>query len=444
MLKKLKKYMVLVMIIISIIVILLVILTRRTSQSNDFENDYIGVEEKNNFQVSKQISGKISAVKERNKYYVVEKILNTYIQYIKQIYGIIDFQKYDDEEIKQEGMNQLYNILDKQYISTMNVKKEDLLEKIKEYENYNIIIDKMYIYEITSSIDLYFVYGKMDEEDFQILVKTDSDNTSFSIFLEDYIQDKNYDFTMNVQDIDITKEPIDKNDNNQYRYVNISDEYMAKQYIESLKKNLLNNVQYTYSNLMEEEYKNKKFGNIQNFSKYIEDNKEEIENIKIIKYMVNSYEDYIEYVCIDNNENYYIFQETAIMDYTFKLDTYTIPTDNFKETYKVADNQKRVMMNIDKWVQMLNTRDYKSAYEVLNETFRNNTFGSQEQFTAYIKQNYPLHYKIKFSEFSEEGTTYIQRITLTDINSMNQEEKQLDIIMKLGEDIDFVMSFNVE
>lgn len=440
MLEKLKKYIVLVMIIIVIIVVIIIILTKNTDNKNDFRNDAIDVEKANNNQVSKQIL----EVKDRNKYYVIEKILNTYIQYIKQIYGIIDFQKYDDEEIKQEGITQLYNILDKKYISEMNIKKGDLLDKINEYENYNLVINNMYIYEIAPSIDLYFVHGKIDEEDFQMLVKTDSDNTAFSIFLEDYIKNKSYDVNMNVRDIDITEEPIDKNDNNQYKYVNISDEYMAKQYMESLKENIINNIQYSYSNLMEEDYRNKRFGNLQNFSKYIEDNKEEIASIQIIKYMVNSYDDYTEYVCMDNNQNYYIFKEIAVMNYTFKLDTYTIPTDNFTTTYKVANNQKRVMMNIDKWVQMLNTRDYRAAYEVLNETFRNNNFGSEEQFTAYMRQNYPLHYKIKFSDFSEQGNTYVQHITLTDITSVNEEEKQLDIIMKLEEDIDFVMSFSVE
>ena len=132
------------------------------------------------------------------------------------------------------------------------------------------------------------------------------------------------------------------------------------------------------------------------------------------------------------------------MEFTMELDTYTIPTEQFKKTYRTANQQKRVMMNIDKWIQMLNNRDYTSAYKVLNETFRNNNFGSEEKFVAYMKEKYPLHYKIEFSSFSEEGSAYVQSIKLKEIGSENAEGKALDIIMKLKEDIDFEMSFNKE
>ena len=439
MLEKLKKYVLLIAIVIIIIVIMIIYVFMKNVGNESPEINLKNNEVVNNEEELREIS----EVTDRNKYFIVERILNTYIQYIKQTKGIIDFEKYEDEEIKEEGIDNLYGILDVKYISEMNVKKEDLYNKIKEYEDYNLVIEKIYVYEISYSMDLFFVYGKIDEDNFKLLVKTDSNNMTFSIFLEDYINDKNYNFDMNVNDIDIAEELITLNDNNQYRYVNISDEYMAKQYFEYTKENMLNNIEYVYNNLMEDEYKSERFGSLQEFAAYIDKNREEIEKIEISKYMINSNDNYKEYVCMDNNQNYYIFKEIAVMKFTFVLDTHTIPTQKFTETYKASNEQKKVMMNIDKWVQMLNARDYKAAYHVLNETYRNNTFGSQEQFEEVMRSNLPSYYNVKYDNLREEGKTYEVDITLTDKNEEGNQMKTT-IFMQLNENLDFVMSFSIK
>lgn len=444
MLGRLKK-MIVIMIIIIIVILILIIGCILMKNSNDDDSAKINLED-NNIVVEEGIetSKKIEEVDDKNKYYVVERILNTYNQYIKQTKGIINFQKYDDNDIKEEGIDKLYDILDKQYVSEMGKTKELLFQEVKEYENYNLEIEKMYIYKISPSLDLYFVYGRIDNDDIQMLIKTDTNNTTFSIFLEDYMEKKNYYINMPIEGINIVDEEIKKNNNNGYRYTEISDEYMAKQYFSSLKENLINNIQYTYANLMEEEYRSKKFGNIENFEKFVNDNKEEIANMELTKYMVNSSEDDddTEYICMDNHENYYIFKEKAIMNYTFKLDTYTIPTEKFIKTYQKANVQNKVMMNVDKWIQMLNTRDYVAAYQVLNETYRNNTFGNEEQFADKMRKNLPSYYKVQYDKFSEEGKTYLLDITLTDI--INEDTVKMTIFMELNDELDFVMSFSIE
>ena len=101
-------------------------------------------------------------------------------------------------------------------------------------------------------------------------------------------------------------------------------------------------------------------------------------------------------------------------------------------------------MNIDKWIQMLNCRDYSSAFKVLDETFRTDNFANDvDKFEAYMRQYFPDHYELDFGEFSEETGTYIQDITLKDITGQNEEEISKTIYMELGEGTDFVMSFNL-
>ena len=173
---------------------------------------------------------------------------------------------------------------------------------------------------------------------------------------------------------------------------------------------------------------------------YIDKNANELRGLTISQYSVNTYDDYTEYVCMDKYENYYIFKVTDFTEYTVTLDTYTIISNTFKNTYDGADDQGKTMLNCDKWIQMLNNRDYTSAYNVLDETFRNNNFGSVDNFENYMRQNYGEHYDVEFGDFSNEGNTYIQPLTLTPISG-SEEIKEITIIMRLSDNYGFTMSF---
>ena len=195
---------------------------------------------------------------------------------------------------------------------------------------------------------------------------------------------------------------------------------------------------------MNQEYRNKRFGNYETFSKYVDNNLQDIAKLSFTQYLVNNYDGYKEYVCKDKYENLYIFHETAVMDFTLMLDTYTLDNEKFLEKYNSSDDQYKVAMNIDKWIQMLNCRDYSSAFKVLDETFRTDNFANDvDKFEAYMRQYFPDHYELDFGEFSEETGTYIQDITLKDITGQNEEEISKTIYMELGEGTDFVMSFNL-
>ena len=122
----------------------------------------------------------------------------------------------------------------------------------------------------------------------------------------------------------------------------------------------------------------------------------------------------------------------------------TIQTENFVTEYNNSDDQNKIMLNIDKWIQMLNNRDYKAAYEVLDETFRNNNFASEEKFEQYMREKFPLHYKLEFGEYSNESDIGMQKIILTDITEEDKNEIQNTIIMQLKDNYEFVMSFEIQ
>ena len=172
-------------------------------------------------------------------------------------------------------------------------------------------------------------------------------------------------------------------------------------------------------------------------------NKEELTGITVEEYLANVYEEYNEFVCKDKYGRIYVFNVKDPLNYSVKLDTNTILTDKFKTTYDSGDTKEKVLLNINKWIQMLNNRDYSSAYKALDETFRNNNFGNEDKFEEYMREKYPLHYSITFNEYNEENDVSIVAITLKDITNKDTTTKDLKIIMKLNENYDFVMSFEI-
>ena len=194
----------------------------------------------------------------------------------------------------------------------------------------------------------------------------------------------------------------------------------------------------------DEEYKKKRFGELEQLMDFVNKNKEELNGVEPSQYLVEFDDNAKKYVILDQYQNTYEFYETATMVYKVRLDTYTIMPDNFKETYDSSNEQQKVAMNIDKWVQMLNTRDYTNAYNVVDETFRNNNWGSEEAFEQYMRELLPLHYDVEYTTYSNENSTYVQTINLTDITGETDETINLNIIMQLKDNYEFVMSFSVQ
>ena len=106
---------------------------------------------------------------------------------------------------------------------------------------------------------------------------------------------------------------------NEYSPVNISDEQMANIYLNDFKYNFLNDVNYAYQ-LLNENYRNKKFGSINNFASYI--NGLNYNNITVDRYSVSSDNKFITVYTKDNNK--YIFKVISVMEYEVYLDDYTV------------------------------------------------------------------------------------------------------------------------
>ncbi len=428
---KIKKLLVIFCSIIVVLVLVIIILKiiNKNNRNNTDEAEIPEIEQQSTYEVNTELQ----EVKNYNKYFAVQEIITTYITNLKNV----EYQKTTDE-LKKE-----YAISNIQLMTNQNYTPEEISRMAKKYpldKDNKLVIDSMLMSEKTVNINVFIVECKIAGIKTKLSVKTDSLNSSYILYTEDYINE--------FKTIDLFIEAIDDSEieNNEYNelvYKNITDEYVAINYVKQYLQYMLNDVEKAYD-ILDEEYRNKRFGDINNFKEYVKDNQEEFQKINIKQYLVNSYNDYKEYVCKDQYENLYIFKETGIMKYIVALDTYTIEQEQFTNTYKNANDNKKVVMNIDKFIQMLNRRDYKTSYHLLDDGFKNNYFKTQNDFERYIRENYPLHYKVAYEEISKQGDIYIQPIELTDITGENKETKKMSIIMKLEKESDFIMSFSIE
>ena len=445
--KTLKRMIILIMVFIIIILIVVLGLLNKygkkeESDKNSYEN---GADQVN-------INTELNEVTEPTYYYTVYSCLENYIKSVTTKLEEFDAENYIPGgemnyfemlgiQTENEKNQYIYNLLDSNYIRENNITINNINQYVESNKlNINFNIEKMYEM-LNERVYQYVVYIRTNENSkLCFLISLDTQNLTYMIRPVQYIEYDN----LKKEDIYENIEEIKENENNVYDYTRISNEEMAKKYFYDFKYNIINNPNYIY-NKLKKEYRDVRFGNFNKFVEYIEENKENLSDISLNKYSVNIYDTYTEYVCKDQYNNISIFNAYAVMDFDVILDTYTIKSDKFKKEYEKASAEKKVQMNIDKFIQMLNMHDYITSYNCLSDSFKNNYFNTQEDFKNYIKNNLFEYNKLSFENFEDRGNNiYIATIQLIDLTEENLENKRMTIIMQLKDDMDFVMSFSME
>ena len=332
----------------------------------------------------------------------------------------------------------------KKYITSLQKLDKNLYERESSSVNDTINIYK-------EELAIYFVYGNLIStnnnkiENYGFIVKRDTQNLKFSIIPYDYMIDNGYEETLlESKNLDsIKKYSINENDNNYYTSNAYDDGYISNYYFNMYKENLQFNVENIY-NSMEKEYREKRFGTLQNYKEYVTKNYKELLKCNLNQYVTETEDNFTNYICKDQLGNYYIFKETNIGEYTLTLDTYTLKQDKFNEKYKTATNNEKVGMNISEFFQMINAKDYKSAYSVLSSSFKEKNFKNQDSFEQYIRTKLYLYNDINLVNFSDKiSGVFTYYIEVSNKENKNDAKIKMNIIMQLLEDTEYQLSFEI-
>jgi len=108
---------------------------------------------------------------------------------------------------------------------------------------------------------------------------------------------------------------------NEYIASYVSDEDMAKIYLNDYIHNMFYDVEKAY-NLLDEEYKTKKFGSLDNFKSYVDGL--EYSTYVLSRYYKKDTDGYIIFGVYDKNGNFFAFKTKGVLQYTVFLDDYTV------------------------------------------------------------------------------------------------------------------------
>ena len=145
---------------------------------------------------------------------------------------------------------------------------------IDTYTNNNFIINKMYITKKATNIDVFWVEGiKKDTNTLSnLIISTDSLNKVFAVINEEQIEQNAYSLN-NLNSIDTNK--ITYNSDNKFEYKNINDEEYVQYLLKDYLIKTLYNTQLGY-NLLKEEYREKKFGSFEKYNEIININRDKL------------------------------------------------------------------------------------------------------------------------------------------------------------------------
>ena len=443
---KTQKHVLSLIMLVVIIIVIILILILGIRQGKISSSQY---KEPDN--TIREIESKISLVKEKSEFYVVRDCINKFYTYSAIVSYPEEFYDSSDEQrvhsIKKENSKIVYNMLAKEYLEYKGITEDNIITKLAKVHNSIVDINSMYMSEKSTDISIYIVNGTLRQRQtsttsqFEMLVKLDFVNQTFNIILEDYIDEKYPNLTLGgTIGIDETKE-IEANINNKYIFNSISDTTYVGDLFNQYKEEIMYNQKLVYDNL-DEEYRKTKFSNIEEFREYIKNRYDNIDKLNLESFNKTRTENYTQYTVLDKNGDYYIFRETSPMQYTLILDTYTIDIPEFITRYNDATPQEKVILDINKFMQSLNNKDYKYAYSILADSFKERNFQTLDSFETYAKSNFFEINKFEYKEFADEANTYYTyKVSIKNKESTKEITKTFIILLEEG--TKFQLSFNI-
>lgn len=427
------------LIILLAIIIILITMINKDEENSDNTAPTTAIAENDNID--------ISFVQDESEYYTIERVVKQYSTYLNYLninvnqMAISITDEASKEKISKEylekGESILKNILVSKYLENSNWKNNLL-----KYSNKKLSINEMKKGSF-NNMNIYLINANFDQEETTIVIINDNINNTFSILPSEYLDTKidQENLLSVLQELNINV--IEKNDNNEVKKLELTDEQICIQYYYDYMSMLKNDIDKLYSK-MDENYREKRFGSLEDFKQYVDDNKDSLNNSILSKYQVKNRGEYTEYMCVDQDGKYYIFNATAAMQYTLLLDTYTADLPEFTERYNNANEQEKVALNINKVMTAINAKDYKYVYSKLADSFKNNYFENEEALKEYLEENMLEINNVSYEEFSREGNLYTYKLKIADGKIANYSEITMNIVMQLNEGTDFVMSFSIE
>lgn len=292
------------MIIIGIVIILIVLLLLGIRNPENL-NEYDGGEETEAQDTLVEINSNINKETNDYKFFAVDDLIN-------------DFMIYINTE-NQEAVNAL---IDSSYSQEYNVQNiSGTIDRFYSQEMYKQDSITNSIYYVRGIVELVNSQNEINVGNNYFKVYVDNNNLTASIV---FLTEQEYENAIEANSNEIEEKTIEQNEYNKFEEKMLTEWDLSERYIEDYELKLKYNIEEAY-NLLDEDYRNKKFNNnIQEFENYIEQNKEILYNISIYNCTTQIEENYIQYNVEDANNNIFVIKRTNALEYKILLDNVTV------------------------------------------------------------------------------------------------------------------------
>lgn len=219
----------------------------------------------------------------------------------------------------------VFSLIDKDYIEYYNLDENGLRERIGVIDSDDLQFDEVYKLCQKNNRAIYYVKGtqmyKNDSKtlDYEILLKIDNNNNTFSIYLSDFISDKKYNNIKLGSKFSINLKAIETNEYNKF-------DILSKHTIDNVEDifSQFNNNCIFYPNraygALDNACKTEKFVNYEDFKNYLKTNMKDIVLMDLKSYEESNEDGYIIYKCKSTKGNTYIFKVKSYITYSVIID----------------------------------------------------------------------------------------------------------------------------
>lgn len=443
--KKIKNIIIPIIIFIVVIIISLVltIFNNKKIDTNTNFNNTNSIS--NNNEITSSNSASVDKIDDKKETFTIERIINSAISSTYDIH--LNRLGLDDTSIKDK-YEKFFKELD-----TDDIVKEFHIKDVystKLNETYNIYFaDGYLINKDLSEISNNNIEKKNIK--FTVVKNKETNTCGIELYGQNYEDIFNYEDEINNTTMakrDVTQFDM-KSQIDTYSQIieeSFSDEDISQWYYKDYTLKALYFSEEAYEQI-DEEYKEKRFENkIENYREYLAENESRIKSGELVKYSVNDYDKSTVYTLVDSrNNSYFVEVSDNPTQYTIILDEYTIKLEDYEKKYNKMSERNKVAANVHIFIQMINTKDYEHAYELLDNAFKQKNFGSLEEFKRYVKGKfYDNNYTETSYEIGQQSDYYTCSLEVKENAGEDVQGKKLEIIMKLKEGTDFAISFNIE
>ena len=361
-----------------------------------------------------------------------EKVSNSTV-----FYTVEDCINFYIDSVEAEEKDKIFELLDEKYINENNINQENVLKYVEKPKNSFIALD-MYESEL-DNVCSYIVEGVENDGIYNtkmyFRVGLDTNNFSFNIMP---LSAKKYNNIDEIEESESIAE-IPNNDANSYQYNRIKENEIIEKILKYYCDLTVNNVKKAYD-MLEQEYREKRFDKYSKFQDYIKKRSENLKQARVAGYSVKEEENKKIYTVVDQDGRVYIFKQKSIMNFTVQMDDYTLETDEYKEKYMNSTVVDKIKLNVNKFMEMISNYDYDEAYGLLDETYKKNNFKTEKSYEKFIEQNFYDSNAYSIEKIETDAQDYIITITVAENASASAAKKTNKIAMRLGENTEFTMA----